>query len=146
MRLLRSVEVATPLIVVVRMAPLVEIALPVMTDVVAVTPLMVVERVLPVTDCVKELIIVARVEDTPLTIVWRKLAEEDAVLDVMTEVVPTDPPMFEESVLVATERVLEVERLVMVAVTALNIVAKRFDDVVVASVVDPENVLLPANV
>ena len=134
------------MIVVVRMAPLVEIALPVMTDVVAVTPLMVVERVLPVTDCVKELIIVARVEDTPLTIVWRKLAEEDAVLDVMTEVVPTDPPMFEESVLVATERVLEVERLVMVAVTALNIVAKRFDDVVVASVVDPENVLLPANV
>ena len=50
MRLLRSVEVATPLIVVVRMAPEVEIALPVMTEVVAVTPLMVVERVLPVTD------------------------------------------------------------------------------------------------
>ena len=98
----------------------------------------------------------ASVEDTPLTIVWKRLAEEDAVLDVMTDVVPTDPPMFEERVLVATERELVVERLVIVAfvavrlvitdVTALNIVAKRFDEVVVANVVDPENVLLPAMV
>ena len=62
----------------------------------------------------------ASVEDTPLTIVWKKLADEDAVLDVMREVVPTDPPMFEERVLVATERVLEVERLVMVALVVVE--------------------------
>ena len=68
-RLVRFVEVATPLMVVVRIAPEVEILLLVMTDVVAVRPLIVVERMLPVTDWEKELMIEASVEDTPLTIV-----------------------------------------------------------------------------
>lgn len=68
-RLVRFVEVATPLMVVVRIAPEVEILLLVMTDVVAVRPLIVVERILPVTDWEKELMIEASVEDTPLTIV-----------------------------------------------------------------------------
>ncbi len=49
-RLVRSVVVATPLMVVVRVAPDVERAFDVMTDVVAVSPLIVVERMLPVVD------------------------------------------------------------------------------------------------
>ena len=120
-RLVRSVVVAIPLIVVERVAPEVEIPLLVITDVVAVRPLIVVERILPVTDWEKELMIEARVPATPLTIVWKRLAEDDAVLEVMILEVPRDPPMFEESVLVATVRELEVERLVMVAFVVVEL-------------------------
>ena len=49
-RLVRSVEVATPLIEVVRTAPFVERTLDEMTEVVAVTPLTMEVRVFPVTD------------------------------------------------------------------------------------------------
>ena len=49
-RLVRSVEVATPLMVVVRIAPDVERAFDEMTDVVAVIPLTVEVRMFPVTD------------------------------------------------------------------------------------------------
>ncbi len=49
-RLVRSVEVATPLIVVVSIAPDVDIAFDDMTEDVAVTPLIVVVNVLPVSD------------------------------------------------------------------------------------------------
>ncbi len=49
-RLVRLVEVATPLMVVVRVAPDVERAFDVMIEVVAATPFTVVVRTLPVTD------------------------------------------------------------------------------------------------
>lgn len=49
-RLVKSVDVATPLIVVVRVAPDVERAFDVMIEVVAATPFTVVVRTLPVTD------------------------------------------------------------------------------------------------
>ncbi len=49
-RLVRSVVVAIPLMVVVRVVPYVERAFDVMTDVVAVSPLIVVERTFPVVD------------------------------------------------------------------------------------------------
>ncbi len=49
-RLARLVDVATPLMIVVRSVPDVEIALLVMSDVVAVSPLIVVERTLPADD------------------------------------------------------------------------------------------------
>jgi hypothetical protein len=49
-KLVRSVVVATPLMVVVRVVPLVERSLLVITEVVAVRPLILVERVFPVTD------------------------------------------------------------------------------------------------
>lgn len=68
-RLVKSVDVATPLMVVVRVVPDVEILLLVITEVVAVSPLMVVDKMLPVTDWVKELMMEASVDDTPLTIV-----------------------------------------------------------------------------
>jgi hypothetical protein len=120
-RLVRSVEVAIPLIVVVRIAPLVERSLEVITDVVAVTPLIVVERVLPVTDWVKELIIVAMVDETPLMIVWKRLADDEATLLAMILVVPVEPPILEVIVLVATVRELVVVRLVMVAFVVVEL-------------------------
>ena len=54
----------------------------------------------------------AKVEETPLTTTWKRLAEEDAVLEVMILVVPTDPPRLDESVLPEAESVFVVERLV----------------------------------
>ena len=110
-RLVRSVVVAMPLMVVVRVVPEVARLLLVITDVVAVRPLMVVERMFPVTDCVKELMIEANVPDTPLTIVWKRFKEDDAVLLVMILVVPVDPPRLEVRVLVAEVRELEVRML-----------------------------------
>jgi hypothetical protein len=44
---------------------------------------------------VKELIIEARVPDTPLTIVWKRLADEDAVLLVMMVEVADEPPVLQ---------------------------------------------------
>jgi hypothetical protein len=123
-RLVRSVEVATPLMVVVSTAPLVERALEVIIEEVAVTPLMVEVSVLPDETWVKELMIVASDEDTPFTIVWKRLADEDAVLEVMIEEVPVDPPRLLVRVLPEDERVFEVVRLVMVAFTAVRLVKK----------------------
>jgi hypothetical protein len=68
-RLVRSVVVAMPLMVVVSVAPDVERELLVITEVVAVRPLIVVVRILPAVDCVKELMRVATEEEIPLTIV-----------------------------------------------------------------------------
>ena len=124
-RLVRSVDVATPLMVVVRIAPEVESSLLVMRDVVATTPFTVVVRVFPVTDCVKELMMVASEEEIPLTIVWKTLREEEAVFEVMIVEVPIDPPMFEESVLPEEESVLEVERLVTERLVAVAEVETR---------------------
>jgi len=113
-RLVKSVEVATPLTVVVRVTPDVEISLEEMTEVVATTPLTVEVRMFPVTDWVKELMMFANEEETPLTMVWMRLAEEDAVLEVMILEVPVEPPRLEVSVLPEAESVFEVERLVTV--------------------------------
>ena len=163
-KLVRSVDVATPLIFVVKVAPEVERALLVITEVVAVMPLMVEVRMLPVVFWVKELIILATVEATPLTIVWKRLREEEATLLVMIVVVPVEPPMLEVRVLVATVRVLDVRivgavrlvtvafvvvefptiKLVMVAVTALRRVAKSEVEVALV-VMTSVNVLTPAN-
>lgn len=66
-RLVKSVEVATPLMVVVRTVPKVEISFEEMTVVVATTPLTVEVRMFPVTLWVKELMILAKVEEIPLT-------------------------------------------------------------------------------
>jgi hypothetical protein len=115
MRLVRSVEVATPLIVVVRIVPDVERAFDDMTEDVAVTPLIVVVKVLPESDWVKELMRVTREEEIPFTIVWRKLGDEEAILDVMIDVVPTEPPMVDVKTLLDEESVLEVFKVVMVA-------------------------------
>jgi hypothetical protein len=82
---------------------------------------------------VKELIIEARVPDTPLTIVWKRLADEDAVLLVMMVEVADEPPMFEVRILPEAESVLEAVRLVIVA----------FEIVVVASVVAPVTTRVP---
>lgn len=124
-KLVRSVEVATPLMVVVRVVPFVERALEEITEVVAVRPLIVVERVFPVTPWVKELMIEARVEETPLMTVWKRLAEEEAVEEVMMLVVPTDPPRLEERVLPEVERVFEVVRLVIVALVVVLLPTMR---------------------
>ena len=131
-RLVRSVDVATPLMVVVRVVPFVARALEVITEVVAVRPLIVVESVLPVTDWVKELIIEAKVEDTPLTIVWKRLTEDEAVLEVIILVVPIDPPRLEVSVFREEERELPVVRLVILALVEVALVATKL--VVVALV------------
>jgi hypothetical protein len=160
-RAVRSVEVATPLMVVVSTVPEVEISFAVMIDEVAVTPLMTEVRMFPVACWVKELMIVARVEETPLTMVWKTLSDDDAVFDVIILVVPVEPPMFEVRVFPEDERVFEVVRLVTVAlvavrlvkipVTAVKSVEKKVDEVPAVresllSVVVPEKVLSPANV
>lgn len=133
-RLVRSVEVAIPLMVVVSVVPDVAIPFEVITVVVAVTPLITEVRTLPVTDCVKELIIEASVEDTPLTIVWKILAEEDAVLLVMIVEVAEEPPRFEVRMLPDAEREFEVVRLVTVIfvnvpVVPLSVVIVEEDEV-----------------
>jgi hypothetical protein len=114
-RLVRSVDVAIPFIVVVSIVPDVEISFDDITEDVAVTPFIVVVNVLPVRDWVKELIRVTTLEAIPLTIVCRKLGDEDAMLDVIIVDVPIEPPMFEVRVLLDEERVFEVLRAVMVA-------------------------------
>jgi hypothetical protein len=121
-RLVRSVEVATPLMVVVSTAPDVERPFEVMTDEVARRPLMVVESTLPVTPCVKEVMIDAATPVIPLMIVSMMLPDVEATFEVITDVVPTDPPMFEVRTFPTVERVLLVVRLVMVAFVAVSVV------------------------
>ena len=70
----------------------------------------------------KELIIEARVEATPLTIVWKTLADEDAVLLVMIVEVADEPPRLEVSILPKAESVFEVVRLVTVAFVTMKLV------------------------
>ena len=118
-RLVKSVVVATPLMMVVRVAPLVERAFEVMILEVACTPLTVEVRTLPDADWVKELMIEARLDEIPLVITWKRLADEDAVFEVMIVEVPIDPPRLEVRVLPEAERVLEVERLVKVGLVAV---------------------------
>lgn len=67
-------------------------------------------------------------EEIPLTMVWKKLDDDDAVLEVMIVDVPTDPPTLEVSVLPEEERVLDVERLVTERLEAVAFVTERPDD------------------
>jgi hypothetical protein len=81
--------------------------------------------------------IVASVEEKPLTRVWKRLLDDEATLDVMIVDVPTDPPMFEVRTLFEEERVLEVLRVVIVADAAVKLVvdatvAERLEIVVEA--------------
>jgi hypothetical protein len=106
----------------------------VITVVVAVMPLMIVVRTLPVTPCVKELIIEARVEETPLTIVWNTLADEDAVLLVTILEVAEEPPRLDVRTLPDAESVFEALRLVTVTlvknpVLPLSVVMVEEDEV-----------------
>jgi hypothetical protein len=124
------VVVATPLIVVVRVAPDIERAFDVIREVVAVRPLIVVERMFPAVPCVKELMSVATDEEIPLTMVWKKLADDEAVLEVMIVDVPTEPPRLLVRVLPEDERELEVERLVTVAEVTVRLEDVRPPDTV----------------
>jgi hypothetical protein len=133
-RVVRSVEVATPFMVVVRNVPLVERAFEVIRDDVAVIPLMTEVRTLPVACWVKDVMIDASDEETPFTIVWKRLADEEAVSEVMILVVPTEPPMFEVRVFPEDERVFEVERLVVVRLVVVALVAVRLVKVPVSAV------------
>jgi hypothetical protein len=81
---------------------------------------------------VKELIRVTIEEEIPLTIVCKKLGDEDAMLEVIIVDVPIDPPMFEVRVLLDEERLLLVLSKVMVAEAEV-----RSDIVVVARIVIP---------
>lgn len=80
-------------------------------------------------------------EEMPLTIVWKKLGDEDATLDVIMVDVPIDPPMFEVRVLLDEERVLLVLRVVIVAEAEVRLVI-----VVVAKVVVPITTKPPVEV
>jgi hypothetical protein len=142
-RLVRSVDVAIPLIVVVSVAPLVVRALDEITDDVAVTPLIVVVNVLPESDCVKELIIEVATEVIPLTIVSRIFADDDATFEVTIVDVAIDPPRFEVSILALAESVLEVLRLVIVADAEVKSVMVALDIVVVARDTVPVAVSAP---
>ena len=91
----KLVVVETPFTEEVSTVPEVESRLEVITEVVAISPLMLVVKVLPATFWEKELIILVAKEETPLTMVWKKFPVEEAVLEVMTEVVAEDPPTSE---------------------------------------------------
>lgn len=148
-RLVRSVVVATPLMVVVSDEPLVERAFEVMTEVVAVTPLIAVVRTLPVTDCVKELIIEASVPDTPLMIVWKTLADDEATLLVMMVEVADDPPMFEVRMLPEEESAFPVVRLVTVTLLKIPVVPLSVvivEELEVRSVIVAEEIVVVAKV
>ncbi len=145
-RLVRSVEVDTPLITVVSVVPEVEIPFDDITDDVEVTPFILVVNVLPLNDWVKELIKVTIEEEIPLTIVCRKLGDEDATLDVIIVDVPIEPPMFEVRVLTDDERVLLVLRRVMVAEAEVKLVMFAEEIVVVAKVVVPITTKPPVEV
>jgi hypothetical protein len=147
-RLVRSVEVATPLTVVVSVVPVVLMSFAVMTVVVAVTPLITVVKILPVVDCVNELIREASVPDTPFTIVWNTLADEEATLLVMMVEVADDPPMFEVRILPVAESVFEAVRLVTVKfvknpVLPLSVV--MVEEAEVKSVIVAEEIVVVAN-
>ncbi len=93
----------------------------------------------------KELIRVTTLDAIPLTIVCRKLGDEEAMLDVIIVDVPIDPPMFEVRVLLDEEREFEVLSVVIVAEAEVRseIVVVANCDVPVAvndPVVNDENV------
>jgi hypothetical protein len=71
---------------------------------------------------VKELIREATEDEIPLTITWRKLADDEAAVEVTMLEVPTEPPTFEVRILPTAERVLLVVRLVIVAFVAVSVV------------------------
>ncbi len=89
----------------------------------------------------KELIRVTTLDAIPLTIVCRKLGDEEAMLDVIIVDVPIDPPMFEVRVLLDEEREFEVLSVVIVAEAVV-----RLEIVVVASVVSPKTTKSPVEV
>jgi hypothetical protein len=91
----KLVVVDTPFTEEVSTVPEVESRLEVITEVVAISPLMFVVKTLSVTLWEKELMILVAKDETPLTIVWKKFPVEEAVLEVMTEVVAEDPPTSE---------------------------------------------------
>lgn len=80
------------------------------------------------------MIIEARVEETPFTILWNTLADEDAVLLVMMAEVADEPPMFEVRILPEAESVFEAVRLATVKfvknpVLPLSVVIVEEEDV-----------------
>jgi len=83
------------------------------TEDVADTPLIVVVSTLPVNTCVNELMIEAKVEVIPFTIVERKLVDEVATFEVIAEVVEMIPFTFEVRMFADDERVLVVEAIGM---------------------------------
>jgi pyruvate-formate lyase-activating enzyme len=87
---------------------------------------------------VKEEMRVTIEEEIPFTMVWRKLGEEEAMLEVMIDVVPTDPPMFDVKTLLDDDKVLLVFKVVMVADAVVRSVIE-----VVASDTVPVAVRLP---
>ncbi len=77
-------------------------------------------------------------EAIPLTIVCKKLGDEDAMFEVMIVDVPIEPPIFEVRVLLDEESVLLVFRLAMVAEAEV-----RSEIVVVARLDVPVAVRVP---
>jgi hypothetical protein len=67
----------------------------------------------------------AKVDETPLTIVWNMLLDDEAILVLIIDVVPIEPPMLEVKVFTEEERVLEVERLVTLRLVAVALVVMR---------------------
>jgi hypothetical protein len=107
-RLERStVEVATPLITVVKLEPEVVTELEVMMEVVAETPFTVEVRTLPVTDWVKELIKEITAEEIPFRIEVKVLVVVEILLEVMMEEVEMTPFTEEVATLPPTVKELE---------------------------------------
>lgn len=79
-----------------------------MTGEVEVTPLITVVKVLPERDWVKELIILETLEETPFTIVWKRLLEEEETLVLIIFVLEDFPFTLEVKTFPEEERVLVV--------------------------------------
>jgi hypothetical protein len=118
---------ATPFTVEVAMFPPVVKELDEMTEVVATTPFTVLVRTLPVTDWVKELMIDARVELMPFTIVLNRFTEDEATLVLMILDAEAMPFTVEVAMLPLVVKVLVVAPgvSVVVAMTPLIVVVRR---------------------
>jgi hypothetical protein len=90
-RFVRSVVVETPFTEVVRLLPLVDRLLLLITVVVAITPFTFVVSTFPVTLCVNELMMLVTADEIPLIIVWNRLPLDDAVAELMIVEVATTP-------------------------------------------------------
>ena len=134
-----AVEVATPLTEVVRVLTALPSVVWVMTGVVALTPLTVLVKVFPVTDCVNELTRLANDELMPFTMTLKRFAEEEAVADVMIELV-AETPLVE---FVRTLPRLESALVVLLARSAPKLPIVALVIVVVARVADEVAVSVP---
>jgi hypothetical protein len=95
----KSTDDPTPFIFKLRVVVLKERLFDDMTEDVATRPLMFVVKVFPVIFCVNKFMIVVATEEIPFTMVCKRFPDDEAVTELIIEVVETDPFTSEDRVL-----------------------------------------------